>query len=663
MSTPTFVETYNLVAFLEKPVESARFKKIIDFPKSKPIHYALTVNPTIYVSCVKQFWATVKVKMVNDQEQIQALVDKKKVIITEENIRSDLCFDDVEGTACLLNEAIFEGLARMRYEKPLQKLTLYKAYFPPMEVLDTHHLQCLSAKTTTWNEFSSTMASAIISLADNQKFNFSNYIFDNMVKSLEGGVKFYLFLRFLQVFLDKQVEGMARHKEMYIISSHIKKIFYQYEENRIRLFWGRRVKPPMKKVSLGAQKDASKQRRMIEEINQNAEIALDDETQGRTNDDEMFGVNDLVGEEVVMGTTTGELEEKIIEDVSTAELFTTAGEVVTTTTTVKDSAAPTTDITKDEIIMAQVLAALKSIKPKVVVQEQEMSTIIPAAAATVTTAVPTRRAKAKMIELEVPIKKKDQMRIDEEYARKLEAEEQEAARLSRAQQDEEAKNSWDNIQDMMDANRLLVERLQAKEREEFSEVQKARLLVELIEKRKKHFAALRAQEKRNKPPTKTQMKSQICTYLKHMGGYTQSYLKGRSFDEFKKLFDIEMRKVNDFIAMDSEAQESSTKRTAKHLESDISKKQKIDKNVEPVIDDSEELKNVRIMLKTVKNQSKQGNIGHEIESLHQKPNQRAFFYNNQANEAKCQKIESSRAILAKSPKSNSKEIVEIKVKG
>nr|GEX52912.1 hypothetical protein [Tanacetum cinerariifolium] len=66
----------------------------------------------------------------------------------------------------------------------------------------------------------------------------------------------------------------------------------------------------------------------------------------------------------------------------------------------------------------------------------------------------------------------------------------------------------------------------------------------------------------------------------------------------KELFDQEMRKVNDFVAMDSEpqkssakeAQESSTKRTAEHLESDISKKQNVDENVEPVIDDSEELR-------------------------------------------------------------------------
>nr|GEU58560.1 putative ribonuclease H-like domain-containing protein [Tanacetum cinerariifolium] len=205
---------------------------------------------------------------------------------------------------------------------------------------------------------------------------------------------------------------------------------------------------------------------MIEEIDQDDEIALDADTQGRKNNDEMFGVDDLTGEKVVLDTTTGEHEEQIIEDVSTTEPVTTACEVVTTVID-KVSAASTIDVTEDEITMAQALAALKSTRPKVVVQEQEVSTIIPAAATTVTTVVPTLRAKgiifheqkqshistvssskdkgkAKMIEPKIPIKKKDQMRMDEEYARQLEAKEQEASRLSRAQQDEEANISWEN---------------------------------------------------------------------------------------------------------------------------------------------------------------------------------------------------------------------------
>nr|GFA15462.1 hypothetical protein [Tanacetum cinerariifolium] len=313
------------------------------------------------------------------------------------------------------------------------------------------------------------MASAIICLADNKKFNFSKYIFDNMVKSLEGGVKFYLFLTFLPIFLDKQVEGMTRHKEMYIISSHTKMIFANMR--RIGAGFSRTQKPRRKQrkeeavshdklededhvLTLSNDPLPTKDAQAKEIAALKKKVAkltkwrksrsgglrrlkkIGSSRRGRINENEMFGVDDLAGEEVVMETTTG----------------------------VKDSATPKTDVTKDEVTMAQALAALKSAKPKIVVQEQEISTTILDDAIIVTIDVPTPRAKGivfhkqkqpqiptissskdkgegKMIEPEVPIKRKELMRIDEEYARKLEAKEQEAARLSRAQQDEEANNS------------------------------------------------------------------------------------------------------------------------------------------------------------------------------------------------------------------------------
>ncbi|GJT51273.1 hypothetical protein Tco_0977430 [Tanacetum coccineum] len=52
-----------------------------------------------------------------------------------------------------------------------------------------------SSKSTAWNEFSSTMASLIICLATNQKFNMSKYIFDAMVKLLDRGVKFLILVQ------------------------------------------------------------------------------------------------------------------------------------------------------------------------------------------------------------------------------------------------------------------------------------------------------------------------------------------------------------------------------------------------------------------------------------------------------------------------------------
>ncbi|GKC29036.1 hypothetical protein Tco_1036330 [Tanacetum coccineum] len=84
--------------------------------------------------------------------------------------------------------------------------------------------------------------------------------------------------------------------------------------------------------------------------------------------------------------------------------------------------------------------------------------------------------------------------------------------------------------------------------------------MELIEKRRKHFAALRAQEKRSRPPTKAQKRTQMSAYLKHMGGYTYKPLKGKSFDEIQKLFGKEMKRVNTFVAMGFEVQDSKEKK-------------------------------------------------------------------------------------------------------
>ncbi|GJU15028.1 hypothetical protein Tco_1142994 [Tanacetum coccineum] len=124
---------------------------------------AVEVNSVIYTSCIEQFWATAK--------------------------------DDAEGTDYLPTATIFEELARM------------------------------GAKSTAWNEFSSYMASLIICLATNQKFNLSKYIFDAMVKHLDGGVKFLMYPRFLQVFINQQLGNMSTHKKIFVNPFHTKKVF------------------------------------------------------------------------------------------------------------------------------------------------------------------------------------------------------------------------------------------------------------------------------------------------------------------------------------------------------------------------------------------------------------------------------------------------------
>ncbi|GJY12371.1 hypothetical protein Tco_0381680 [Tanacetum coccineum] len=69
------------------------------------------------------------------------------------------------------------------------------------------------------------MASLIICLATNQKFNLSKYIFDAMVKHLDGGVKFLMYPRFLQVFINQQLGNMSTHKKIFVNPFHTKKVF------------------------------------------------------------------------------------------------------------------------------------------------------------------------------------------------------------------------------------------------------------------------------------------------------------------------------------------------------------------------------------------------------------------------------------------------------
>ncbi|GJR98578.1 ribonuclease H-like domain-containing protein [Tanacetum coccineum] len=95
------------------------------------------------------------------------------------SVRSNLYFNDVDGVTSLTNSEILENLALMGYEIISDKLTFQKAFFSPQWKYLIHTiLHCLSLKSTTWNEFSTNIASAVICLANNQKFNFSKLFFD-----------------------------------------------------------------------------------------------------------------------------------------------------------------------------------------------------------------------------------------------------------------------------------------------------------------------------------------------------------------------------------------------------------------------------------------------------------------------------------------------------
>ncbi|GJV20572.1 putative reverse transcriptase domain-containing protein [Tanacetum coccineum] len=210
------------------------------------------------------------------------------------------------------------------------------------------------------------------------------------------------------------------------------------------------------------------------------------------------------------------------------------------------------NLSVDEVTLAQTLVALASTYTIISSQQPSQAKI-------------QDKGKAKMIEPE-PVKKlskKDQLNLDKEVAQRLKAEfdGQERIEREKAEANIALKETWDDIQAKIEA-----------------------------EKRRKHFAAKRAEEKRNRPTTKAQQRSIMCTYLKIMEGWKPKDLKNKSFNSIQKLFDKAMKRI---------AQESSSKRVGDELEqkSIKIKKQKVDEDKEKaelqrlieVVSDKEEI--------------------------------------------------------------------------
>ncbi|GJU56176.1 hypothetical protein Tco_1229890 [Tanacetum coccineum] len=377
MSDLKFADTHNLVAFLEKPTESEGFEEIVDFLNANPIKYALTVNLTIYCSCVKQFWDTIKAKMVNGEVQTASLSGLKRAyeVANEEHVPT---------------QSNDPPLSRVNTLRSGEDRLSLKELMDLCTKLSDRVLDLETTKTAQAKEIAS---------------------LKKRVKKLEGKRK-------------SKPPGMKR---LFKIGRSAQVVSTKYE-------------------GLGDKEDASKQGRKI------ADIDAD------------------------------------VEEVSTAEV---AIDSATTTTVV-------------ELTLAQTLIEIKDAKPKVrgvMIQDpSETTTTTTTTTTTPTVSKPSQdKGKAKITEPEKPLKKKDQIMYDQEVAlnlqAQLQAEFEEEERLAR-QKEEEANidliESWDNTQAMMDADRLLAERLQAREQEELTNKEKARLFVELLEKRKKQFAALRA---------------------------------------------------------------------------------------------------------------------------------------------------------------------------
>nr|GEW65784.1 ribonuclease H-like domain, reverse transcriptase, RNA-dependent DNA polymerase [Tanacetum cinerariifolium] len=525
------------------------FNQIIDFLNESSIKYALTVNPNIYVPCIKQFWTSVIVKNVNDITRLQALVDKKKVIIMEATIREALRLDDVEDVECLPNKEIFAELARMGYEKPSTKLTFYKAFFSSYWKFLIHTiLQCRSAKRTSWNVFSSSMASAVICISSGRKFNFLKYIFDSLVRNIDSPTKFYMYPYFLQLMIRKQVGDLSTHTTKYTSPALTQKVFANMRRVDVKAVGVANegvvsaaddvvptaveepsipsptlpTPPPQpsqdvpstSQVHLTPPQSPQVQPQLpqhqpqplqdggiIANIDANEDVNLEDAKDGQDADiDEREA------------SKPAELQE-VVDVVTNAKIIT---EVI--------NAACTTITAADVPIPAATTAAALTL-----------------------TIAPSRRRKGVdkgkgiLVEEPKPLKKQAQIEQDEKYARELEAE------LNR-------NIDWDEV----------IDHVQRKQKED---------------KSVKRYQALK-----RKPQSEAQARKNMMVYLKNVVGFKMDYFKGMTYDDirliFEKHFDSNMAFLQKIKEQMDEEDSRALKRLNESKQDKAAKKQKLDEEVE-----------------------------------------------------------------------------------
>nr|GEX38808.1 hypothetical protein [Tanacetum cinerariifolium] len=337
-------------------------------------------SPIIYTSCIQQFWTTVKIKTINDDVRLQALIDGKKVVITEASIMHDLKLNDAERTLCLSNAVIFKELAR------------------------------IGAKITLRNEFSSTMASASICLANNQKFNFSKYILTSLVKNLEAGVPFYMFPRFIQ---RKHKPGRKQRMETKVSPTETNTEEHvptpsndplPSGEDRMQLKELMELCTNLSNKVLGLENEViemkSSHKAKIEELESRVE-KLEEENRSLTKEIKSFStrVEYLTIKETVMDKEESSKHERKIVDID-ADVEVNLENVYNLDMAYKETVLSMQDV---DVQSERIKDAVKDVEDVVATVENV-------------------KGKGLMVEPKMPFTRKDQIALDEEFARGLEAE-------------------------------------------------------------------------------------------------------------------------------------------------------------------------------------------------------------------------------------------------
>ncbi|GKC15672.1 reverse transcriptase domain-containing protein [Tanacetum coccineum] len=189
--------------------------------------------------------------------------------------------------------------------------------------------------------------------------------------------------------------------------------------------------------------------------------------------------------------------------------------------------------------------------------------------------------------------------------------------FDKAQIESDAELAKRLLEEENEVDALFAAKLQEEERDQYTIEERARFLQETIAAKKKFFAEQRTTFIRNKPPTRTRLRSIMMTFLKHQGNYKHHQLKGKSFEEIQVLYEKEKRFIDNFVPMGSAEEEriaperSKKKRKVGSRVKSMSKRQRVSQEVADSDSEYEKKKEeLSLHLKIASNEDKE--VDYEI---------------------------------------------------